>query len=161
MKQKMLFSIGGFVAGLVVMGLVVMNVMPSAMFSVHQSKFDVEKTVQAIKESAERAGWKVPKIYNFTASLAKDGYTDVGEMRVLSLCKADYAHEILKDEENRKITAMMPCRIGVFETSDGRVWIAGMNIGVMSRMFGGVIEEVMGRVAQEEARFLAPVIRHE
>ena len=44
----------------------------------------------------------------------------------------------------------MPCRIGVYETKDGKVHIAEMDIGLMSKMFGGTIVKVMAKVAQEE-----------
>ncbi len=52
----------------------------------------------------------------------------------------------------------MPCRFGVYETKDGQVYISGMNIGLMSKMFGGIIEEVMGRVTEEEKEMLKDII---
>ena len=52
----------------------------------------------------------------------------------------------------------MPCRVGVYETKDGQVYISEMNIRLMSKMFGGIIEKVMGRVAEEEEEMLKDII---
>jgi hypothetical protein len=53
----------------------------------------------------------------------------------------------------------MPCRMGMYETQDGKVMISGMNMGLMSKMFGGNIAKVMGGVADEEAAMLATVVK--
>jgi hypothetical protein len=54
----------------------------------------------------------------------------------------------------------MPCAWGVYEGDDGRVYITGMNMGLMGKMFGGNIAKVMGgSVSKDEARMLARVIR--
>ena len=53
----------------------------------------------------------------------------------------------------------MPCRLGVYETQEGKVMISGLNMGLMSQMFGGNIAKVMGGVAEEEAAMLAKVIK--
>ena len=52
----------------------------------------------------------------------------------------------------------MPCRIGVYETQSGKVMISGMNMGLMSKMFGGNIAKVMGGVAEEEDEMLDQVV---
>jgi uncharacterized protein (DUF302 family) len=78
---------------------------------------------------------------------------------VLSLCKPKYAGEILSDDERKRVLAMMPCRIGVYESDRGDVFITQMNTGLMSKMFGGVVEKVMAEVSAEEHQMLNPLIR--
>ena len=47
----------------------------------------------------------------------------------------------------------------MYETKDGHVFMSEMNIGLMSKMFGGIIEEVMGQVAKEETEMFQHVIQ--
>ena len=156
-------SIGPFVAGLVigliVMGIAVWTLMPGMMITVHESKLGFEETVSAINESAIERGWTVPKIYDIQASLKKAGQEDMTRVKILSICQPDHAYSILKDDTDKKVTAIMPCRIGVYETADGRVFISEMNIGLMSKMFGGTIAEVMGGVAEEEKEMLSDIVQ--
>ena len=46
---------------------------------------------------------------------------------------------------------MMPCSWAVYELDDGSVWLATMNIGMMSRMFAGDVAAGMGEVAAATA----------
>ena len=78
----------------------------------------------------------------------------------MSLCQADHAYNILKNDIDKKVTAIMPCRIGVYEDKDGKVFVSGMNMGLMSKMFGGNIAKVMSGVAEEEHRILKDVIKN-
>jgi hypothetical protein len=45
---------------------------------------------------------------------------------------------------------MMPCTISVYEKQDGKVYIAHVNAGLMGRLFGGTISEVMGGPLSDE-----------
>jgi uncharacterized protein (DUF302 family) len=118
----------------------------------------LNETVVAIEQSALNRGWMVPKVYDLQASLTKAGHVDARPMKILSICQPDHAYAILSESDNRKVTAMMPCRIGVFEGDDGQVYVARMNIGLMSKMFGGTIQTVMGQVAAEEHEMLQGIV---
>ncbi len=51
---------------------------------------------------------------------------------------------------------MMPCKIAVYEKADGSVALGTMNAGLLGRLFGGVVSEVMaGPVAREQRSFVA------
>ncbi len=153
------FLILGLFLGAVVTGVVAFQAAPGQMLAVQESKLGFEETVSSIEQRAVAAGWVVPKIYDLQASLHKAGHTGIGKLNVISLCQPDHAAKILADDSRKMVTAMMPCRIGVFETSDGAVMVASMNVGLMSKMFGGVIEEVMSEVAKEEHTMLADILK--
>ena len=140
----------GVLVGLVVMGALVFVMMPKMMLIEQKSKLGFAETVKQIKESAENNSWSVPKIYEMDEAFQKAGYKDVVNMAIVSLCQPHYAHSILINDVDKRITAIMPCRIGVYEKSDGGVYVTEMNIGMMSKMFGGNIAKVMGGVASEE-----------
>jgi len=160
MKKQLVILIIGLVVGASLTGVIAWSAMPGMMLHESTSSLSFDDTVAGIEQAAVAIGWQVPKVYDLQASLTKSGYDDIKRLKVLSLCKPEYAHEILVEEPNRKVAAMMPCRIGVYETDDGQVVITQMNTGTMSSLFGGTIERVMGQVAAEEetilARFVEP-----
>lgn len=148
----------GLVAGLAIALILVKFLMPRLMLTVQKSNLDLEQTVSQIEKRALDRGWKVPKVYDLRKSIAEAGYDDLERMHILSICQPDHAHDILVDDSRRNITAMMPCRIAVYEDSHGQVYISGMNIGLMSMLFGGVVQEVMGKVSKEEHEILEPIL---
>lgn len=148
----------GLVGGGLVTGLLFWKMMPSMMLKVKPSNRSFEETVAQIESKALAKGWQVPKIYDLQNSLHEAGYNQFGRLKIVSMCQPDHAHKILSIEDNKKIAAMMPCRVGVFEGADGKTYISQMNIGLMSKMFGGTIEEVMGKVAEEEHEMMSALV---
>jgi uncharacterized protein (DUF302 family) len=149
----------GIVVGILVTAVGVWVAMPRLMLTTHESRYDdVETTCQELKKAAEAAGWVVPAIRDMNASMAKQGVQHEGPVRIVELCKATYAHEVLSD--NPEVSTLMPCALGVYAGGDGKVYVSGMNMGLMGRMFGGTVGEVMGgKVAGEEQKILAAVVR--
>jgi uncharacterized protein (DUF302 family) len=91
--------------------------------------------------------------------MAKHGETFEPRVNIIQLCKAPYAKQVLTTD--RHVASMMPCSIAVWEDDAGQVHVSKMNTGLMGKMFGGTIAEVMGgKVAAEEARMLAAVTDH-
>jgi len=158
MRSLVFGIIIGLVIGSLATGILVWKMMPSMMLEVKESKLPFEESVALIKSKALDKGWQVPKIYDLQNSLVEAGYKEFGRVKILSMCQPDHAYKILSIEENKKISSMMPCRIGVYESKNGKTYIARMNIGLMSKMFGGTIEEVMGKVAAEEHDMLHELI---
>lgn len=157
-------KIGTFVVGVIVGGVIAAATfwlaMPNMMLHVSTSLMPFEQTVTTIESNAVAAGWQVPKIYNLQESLLKAGKGDIKQLKVVSLCQPEHAYNILSDDANKAVSAMMPCRIGVFEMQDGSVRIAQVNMGMMAKMFGGKIQEVMGEVSKEEAEILGNIIAY-
>lgn len=149
----------GLAAGIVLTAAATWVVMPKLMINTYESRLGFEETVAALQTAATGKKWIVPKIYDLQASLKQEGHADIGKLSILSLCQPEYAYNILKNDSDKFVTAVMPCRKGVYETKDGKVMISGMNMGLMSKMFGGNIATVMGGVADEEAEMLAQVIK--
>ena len=49
---------------------------------------------------------------------------------------------------------MMPCAFAVYEKSDGHIYVASMNVGIMGKVFGGEIDTTMSKVAQDDQKIL-------
>ncbi len=149
----------GVIVGIILSGAALFYFMPRMMLVVRESKFDVDKTVAEIQKAAAKNGWQVPKVYDIQASLKNAGYKDLPPVKIMSLCQPDHAHNILKENADRKVTAIMPCRIGIYQDNNGKVYISGMNMGLMSKVFGGNIAKVIAYVTEEEHKILKNVIK--
>ena len=149
-------GLGGAVAGGLIVFLFMWTQLPSQMLVVHESPLGFDETVAHIEKKIEEAGWKMPKVYDLQKSLAGDGY-DVPSITVFSMCNPHHASKLLSVSDTRFVSAMMPCRIAVYE-HEGNTHIASMNVELLSGMFGGEIEAVMTDVANEQRDMLSGVL---
>jgi len=149
---------GAFIAGMLVTGAAVWLIMPKLMLVTHISKYDdVDKTCDALKTAIEAEGWSCPAVRDMNASTAKFGVQLTRDVRIVELCKADYAKEVLAD--NPEVSTLMPCAWGVYKNGD-TVYITGMNLGLMGKMFGGMIAKVMGgKASRDEQAILSHVTK--
>ncbi|NTU49398.1 MAG: DUF302 domain-containing protein [Desulfobulbaceae bacterium] len=133
--------------------------MPKMMIVTHQSRFsDVDQTVSALKEAIVKEGWRSPGVRDISGTINKEGLAFDKPIRIVELCKAEHAKNVLTT--NPEMSTLMPCAWGVYKGQDGKVYISGMNMGLMGRIFGGNISKVMsGHVAIEEARMLKEVVK--
>lgn len=155
-KARMLLI--GMILGAAIAVAIGWHILPGMLIQTETSGLTFDETVRQIESQALKRGWMVPKIYDMQYSLQTAGHPEMTRMKVLSLCQPDQAYKILDDDQNKKVASMMPCRIGVFEAADGNVYISRMNLALMSRMFGGTIEDVMTRVDTEEELILVDII---
>jgi len=139
----------GFLIGIIVCIVLVIKMMPKMMIMTKKSSLGFDETVEKLQEEAKKAGWNVPHIYNMKNSFEKAGAKDVERMMVISLGHAKHAYAIVKNDEDKNILAMMPYRLGVYEDKKGDVYFCGANMGIMSKMFGGNVDRVMGASAKE------------
>ena len=151
------FMVGIFV-GILVTIITVWSLMPGMMIVIHQSRYDsVEETCQKLKESIIANGWQCPAIRNMNKAMQKHGVSMEAQVRIVELCHAKYAKEVL--QTNPEVSTLMPCALGVYKGKDGKVYISGMNMGLMGKMFGGNIANIMGNiVSKDEKKILHSVV---
>ena len=132
------------VIGMVLMGVGVWIMIPEMMLTTYKSKSDfnetVEKLIAAIKSKGD---WKVTKEFDFQKNIHDAGHDKIEHVGSIAICHPKYASMILSEEQNRKVTAIMPITLGVFENKNGEVFVSEMNVGLMGIMFGGTIAKVM------------------
>ena len=150
----------GVVVGVVITALAVVGLMRSKMIVAHRSSRSFEETCAAIDRVVPAGdGWSFPMpSFDMHAKLAEKGQAPDGMRRIqlYFVCKPGVAKRVLSDTP--KIAAMMPCSWAVYELDDGSVWLATMNIGMMSRMFAGDVAAGMGEVAAADERFMPEVL---
>jgi uncharacterized protein (DUF302 family) len=118
------------------------------------SPYGFEETDQRIAEGVATEGWKVPKLYDWQA-IAKAGGHDPGPFKMYDLCKAPLAAQILKHEDLRFVSTLMPCSTAVYTKSDGRTYIAYLNVDLLAQMFGERLAPVAKQAGEARARALS------
>jgi uncharacterized protein (DUF302 family) len=68
---------------------------------------------------------------------------------VIELCHPTYAVQILKEDDARMVSSFMPCRVSVYEKTDGSVIVSRMNSSLMSNIFPDKISKVMAGATSE------------
>jgi uncharacterized protein (DUF302 family) len=156
---RLLWGIGGTFLGMVICGFIAITQMPKAMIVTHESRLGFDETVQAIEDSIKEHGWSSPGTMNLNKAMAKHNVELGPQVRVISLCKATYAKDVLTTD--RYVSSLMPCRISVWQGDDGKVYVSKMNTGLMGKLFGGNIAKVMGEaVGKDEEAILDGIIRN-
>lgn len=138
-----------------------MNLMEKMMFTVYRSRLDFGATVTALKDAAVENGWRIPMVHDLQESYQEAGYEDMSRVTVLYFCNPDGGYKILQDDAHKPMSVMMPMGVSVYETQDGGVYVAGMDLGRMSMMFGGTVKEVLEMGALNYARTLEPIAERE
>jgi len=144
----------GFVFGIMVTGFVGWNMMPGMMLHENLSPYGTEETVNKIKENAIQKGWVVPSVKSLHKSILKYGGGELPPVMLVNLCQANHAFKILKEDGSKKISVFMPCTISVYEKADGKTYIGTMNAGLLGKMFGGTVAEVMKEVSPAQQSFI-------
>jgi len=158
-KSRLFPFIFGLIVGVVLAGVILWLAMPGMMLVVHQSRYDsVEETCKQLKAAIETNGWKSPGIRDMNKTMAKHGVQMDKQVSIVDLCNAKYAKDVLTT--NPEVSTLMPCAWGVYEGKNGKIYISGMNMGLMGKMFGGNVAKVMGgAVSKDEKLILNDVIR--
>ena len=158
-KQTAIAGIVGVVAGLAIMAFVGFYSLPGMMMLEDESRYgDFDSTVEQFEQAVSDAGWSILTVHNMKETLRGHGH-DVHNVKIFELCSAKYSAEILKLDDERIVSPLMPCRIAIYEKSDGKTYISRMDSELLARPFGGVIKDVMQVAAVEMEEVIAQVIR--
>lgn len=156
-RTVIIASLAGFVLGAIVLGGVLFAAAPSLMMLTDESPYGYEETLAVFEAEAAEAGWSILGQHDMAAVVANHG-ADVPGVTVFDLCSSRYSIEILERDDERIVTPMMPCRVSVYETSNGTTYVARMNSGLVARLFGGVINDVMQKASAETEAFIRSVV---
>ncbi len=159
MKKYLVGGGIGMVIGMLFLGLIMYNMAPGLMLIEDVSKYDdFDKTVEVFEQSVKDHGWKIPATHDLQKSMAKFGKEPIKAVKVFELCHPNHAYKILAKDNERIVSSLMPCRVAIYERSDGKVYISRMNSGLMASMMDGIIPEVMDDAAKENEVILKPIL---
>jgi uncharacterized protein (DUF302 family) len=121
------------------------------------SPFNVPVTVDKIIEAANQKGWQSPAVHNLQQSLAKSG-KKVLPVEVVEICKPEYSGRMLEQDDGRIISILMPYRISVYEESDGKTYVALLNMSVMTAGLSTAAAEAIHSAYDEALLIVESVI---
>ena len=144
MGKKVINALLFIVVGMLLMGLGVWIMMPKMMLTTYKSDSSYEETINKLRIAIEtKKNWEMPKEFDFQKKIQDTGHGKIERVGSIALCNPKYASMILSEDSNRKVTAIMPLTIGVYENNNGQVYVSELNVGLMGMMFGGTIAKVM------------------
>lgn len=123
----------------------------------NKSNKSFDETVEWIDKTVTDNNWKVLTIHNLQDSMDKNGY-EVLPVKVFAICQPHHAVKILGKDDERIVSSMMPCRISVYEKSDGNTYLSRMDTAMMSAGFEGAIKEVMVSTSKEIEQMIKPLL---
>ena len=123
---------------------------------VHSPKSFAE-TLETFKEEAAKAGWSVLNVNNMAGVLSKRGFT-LHPVVIIDVCSGKYSARILDEDDHRPVSAFMPCRVSIYQTSEGEVYISRMNTAAFLDMMPPEVAEVMSASDREVADMIANTV---
>lgn len=147
--------LGGVGVGLLLAVGMAFGMMDKLMFKEMPSPFGMEETVARIQHNIQDAGngWVLAGLRNPAKAVQADG-GNVLPVMMIEACSTRYSKPILKEDTVRFLSILMPCKISVYKKNDGKIYIGTMNAGLMGKMFGPLVGDVMGQVAADQKKFL-------
>ncbi|MFA5651401.1 MAG: DUF302 domain-containing protein [Proteiniphilum sp.] len=118
-----------------------------------KSKYGFDETVQKLSEIASGSGWKLIHVHDLQETMRKNG-KEVLPVKVVEICKPDYAYRLLSEDDQRIYSNMMPCRVSVYEKEDGQTYLSRINSALMASQIGGVVQEVMSGAFTDAEQFI-------
>lgn len=129
----------------------------AAMYDMRLSRLGFEETVTALKAGAEKRGWKVERIQDVQAEMAKAGAKDTRPIKVLHGCPAGVNDKLAKAGQGK--VPPLPCRYTVMDDKDGKVRIIKLNTAMLAKANTGEVGKVLGEVAAEEDALLQGLVQ--
>jgi uncharacterized protein (DUF302 family) len=127
------------------------------MFIENKSKYNLEETISKLNEAVSKSDWKLIHMHDLEQLMLKNGH-EVLPAKVMEICAPSFAFKLLSKDEERVYSNMMPCRLSVYEKSDGKTYVSRMNIEQFASSMGGVIQEVMTIAFRGAEDFISQVI---
>ncbi|MFH1120520.1 MAG: DUF302 domain-containing protein [Bacteroidota bacterium] len=123
-----------------------------------QSRYGFAETISQLSGIIVEKGWKITTTHDLQATMKKNG-KDVLPVSVIELCSPNHAFQILSMDQFRDVSPMLPCRISVYEKSDGKTYISRMNAPVFAGMIGGEAGKTIGQAFSETEEMVRKIIR--
>ncbi len=147
MKTKIVavvFIVFGFILGIVFSGTVLSISSGEMLVKEFKSPYDFDKTVKVMSERINaKEGWHVTNVIDQNRAVSENGGFPIGNFKIIKYCHGGYSAEMLKDDNRKKIGAMMPKSFAVYEKADGQVYVSTMNGAIIGKLFGGETERII------------------
>ncbi len=145
----------GFLAGILFAGIAMSLSAKYLMITEVKSPYDHAKTVSMIAANIpKQPGWHIVSVIDQQKEIADHGGTPIAPFTIIKYCNGPVAGEMLSADDRKKLGAMMPKALAVYEKSDGQVYVSSANGAIMGKLFGGETERIIERVSLDVEKML-------
>lgn len=130
----------------------------SGLFIANESLYSFEKSIEVFSEKIAQSSWKMPAIHDLQETLHKNG-EEVLPVKILEICSPEYASRLLSVDSLRIYSPMLPCRVSLYETSDGRVYFSRMNIDKLLALVDGPAAEIIADAYKDVENILEGITK--
>lgn len=130
----------------------------AAMMSEQKSRLGYKETIAALQETAKKRGWEVGPAMDMQQAMIKAGQKGARPFTMLTMCKKDLAENLLKAQMANKAMPFAPCRLSVFEGTDGKTYIAKPNTEMMAQTAAPAFAPLLKKFVEEEKALLAGIV---
>jgi len=123
-----------------------------------ESKYGFAATVDSLSKAAVAGGWKVTIIHDLQETMKKNS-KEVLPVKVMEICNPMLAYQILSKDELRDASPMLPCRISVYEKSDGKTYVSRLNMLAFTGLIDAEAARTVAQAFHEAEAFLNKVIK--
>lgn len=123
----------------------------------NQSKLSFSQTVEHISKTAVENSWKVLYTHDLQEIMRKNS-KDVLPVQVMEICNPVLSYRIVSVDAERYVTPMLPCRLSVYEKSDGKTYISRLNATALARFIGGESAKTMEDAFDQLEKFISEII---
>jgi len=155
MKIRLIFASLLLLSGFVVTAQNTGNNNPPVLIE-NQSQFGFTETIEKLSKHILEKGWKITIMHDLQETMKKNN-KEVLPVKVIELCNPGLAYQILSKDELRFVSPMLPCRITVYERSDGITYVSRMNAPAFAGMIGGDAAKTIVQAFNETEEFLKAV----
>lgn len=148
----------GIFAGLIIAAILIKIKAQSLMFFEDKSVYDFVKTEEVLTKAITDAGWKIPYVHDLQETLKKNNF-DVRQVKVMEICKPSISYRILGRSNERIASNLMPCRIAIYEKSDGQIYFSRLNASLVSSLMKGTIPAAMKKAGDETEEILKSILK--
>jgi uncharacterized protein (DUF302 family) len=134
------------------------NMITQMMMTSYTSRLNFDETVDALERNTVMNGWEIPQVRDLQHTYLEADLSDMTRVKILYLCNPEGGYAILKSDDFKAMSVMMPMPVSVYEKNDGSVGISSMNLAMMSGMYSGVVKEVLEKGAEDFEKSLEGII---
>jgi uncharacterized protein (DUF302 family) len=124
----------------------------------NQSRFGFAETIEKLSKTIVENGWKITITHDLQETMKKNS-KEVLPVKVIELCNPNHAFQILSKDGLRNVSPMLPCRISVYEKSDGYTYISRMNAPAFADIIGGEAAKTIIKAFEETEEFVKLVVK--
>lgn len=129
----------------------------AAMMTEKPSRFGFNDTVSALQAAAKKRGWETQPPMDMQAAMVKAGHKEAKPFKLLTMCKQDLVEALIKTQMAQKAMPFAPCRLSVFESNDGKIYIAKPNTALLAQLATPVFAPLLNKLVEEENAVLSSV----